>query len=238
MIGVKDVAFHLLYLIEARELDEEKLYKSSFTKVVFIAYAECFLYDLPMTYETLFNKSRYGASSTIISDLISDRFERYVLLDNAKENTMLANEKILNDKFIELIEKEIESPFTFANYIVNSDVFINSNYEKKKESSIFNREILLLPMEIDQVWTLKEIMLFAGVDKNEIEKYDCRIPLSQKRYNAIKKYLTLYDNFLDDIDSLVPFKLDEIHVMRYVSEELLNSIRVHGAKVVSDIDNK
>ena len=238
MIGVKDVAFPLLHLIKMGEFKGDKFYKSSFTKVIFVAYAECFLYDLPMTYDILFEKSRYGASSTTISDLISGKFEKYVVLNNAKENTMLTNEKALNDKFIKLIKKEAEGPFAFANYITTSDVFVESNFKKNERKSIFNRNILLLPMEIDQVWTLSEIMLFAGVDKDKVVGYDCRVPLNQKRYNAIRKYLVLYDKFLDDMDSEIPFTIDDIHEMRYVSEQLLDSIRVHGAKVVSDIDNK
>lgn len=231
MIGVKDVAFHLLHIIKKENIDESKLYKSSFTKVIFIAYSQCFLHELPMKYDILFLKSEYGASSSTIADLVAGRFDRNVSTDNAKENTLLSENRDLNERFHKLILRESQSPFSFAGYITNSDVFQNSGFQENKEKSIFNREMLLLPMEIDQVWTLPEIMLFAEVDKEKIEEYDHRVPLNERTYNAIGKYLNLYDKYLDNMDAEVSLTLDDIHTMRYVSEQLLDVVRTHGARI-------
>lgn len=231
MIGVKDVAFHLLHIIKEKEIDTSKLYKSSFTKVIFIAYSQCFSHDLPMKYEILFHKSEYGASSSIIGDLVSGKFERNVMIDNARESVLLSKNESLNKRFYNLIMKETQSPFSFARYIVNSDIYKASDFKNNKKKAIFNKEMLLLPMEMDQIWTLPEIMAFAEVDEKKIIEYDHRVPLSEKTYNAINKYLNLYEKWIYDNDSVAPFTIDDIHEMRYVPEQLLDAVRVHGARI-------
>lgn len=230
MIGVRDLTRHLLYIAKEFEYDNKNIYKSGFEKVVFIAYIYCLKYGIKMKYDVLFYKSRYGATSDEVKELLGnryDRYDRYISYDGAKKLDSITDE--LNEKFAALIEAEAKNTFSMVKYIINSEVFQESEFNKLTEEGMSTSEYDYKVWCRDEsvIWNLAEIYLLANVEIKE--ETDLRIPLSEKEYNAMMKYLELESKWVDNKDSSVNFTFQDILTLRCLSDSIIDSVRKHGA---------
>ena len=227
MIGVRDLTRHLLYIAKEFEYDNKNIYKSGFEKVVFIAYIHCLKYGIKMKYDVLFYKSRYGATSDEVKELLGNRYDRYVSYDGARKLDSITDE--LNEKFAALIEAEAKNAFSMVKYIINSKVFQESEFNKLTEEgmSTSKYDYKVWCRDESVIWNLSEIYLLANVEiKGET---DLRVPLNEKEYNAMMKYMDLESKSTENKDSAVSFTFQDILTLRCLSDSIIDSVRKHGA---------
>lgn len=228
MVGIRDITKHILYLAEKEGYPENKFYKTGLEKVVFLAFAHCIYFNLKIRYDILFYKSKWGATSREVRDLFGERFGRHVSYKHSKRIEELENNEKLNEYLINLIKKEAEEPFSVSLNIINSDVFVNSKFYKLFKEGMNNQEndYKIRSKDNSIIWTLEEIFLFANVSTENID--DLRIPLKEKEFNVILKYLKLKEMFPRDDKYEICFTFDEILTLRSISDSIIESAEVNG----------
>lgn len=233
MIGVRDIARHLLHVAEREGHLESKFKQASFEKLVFITLAYCLNYGIKVRYDIIFEKTSYGATSYDVKRIIGNDKLIKISFEGSKRCHQLEEIEELNDKLVNLVEVESKSPFSTVLYIVNSDAFVNSEYSELINKGMNNMDYKYKVMCRDRsvIWTLEDIYLFSGVEIKE--DIDLKIPLSSREYDAVSKYISLKNKTSLDIKGRELFTFDEIMTLRCISDSIIESVEVNGAYIVN-----
>lgn len=229
MIGVRDLTRHILYIAKKEGYEESKFYKTGLEKVVFMAFCYLLKNDVQIRYDILFYKSHYGATSNEVRDIFGERYGRHISYEAAKRIENIDYDGEINQKIVDMVKLEANNTFSVVPYIVNSHTFKESEYNKLKEEGMSNDEYDYKVWCRDEsvIWTLAEIYLLANV--NVKDDTDLRIPLKEKEYNAMMKYIKLRRMCSNDEKSELSFTFDEILTLRCMSDSIIESVQKNGA---------
>lgn len=231
MLGIRELTSHLLFIAEREGCDNERIYKSGFEKIVFLALGYCYKHKIKVRYDMLFLKTDYGATSEDVKRLLSDDYGSKIKYNNAKEVKMLSEHEVLDNLFASMIKNEENNIFTATPYITNTDVFRESNYKEHymEYKKMFN--YLIIPRDVEMIWSLAEILQVVEAELDS--DFDYRVPLKEDEYNAITRYMALKGiTGINDKIAEFPFTMRDIQTLRYMSDTIIESVELHGAYLI------